>query len=735
VTGSYSDVFGGQNIFPAQLTLLILDIAENVGLQWPVEQALPDADVFADIIEVTATAGLSITMPDARNASNGQSTLINNVGAQTVSILDNEGNNIGSVASGEIWQFYLQDNTTQGGTWRTFEFGAGSSSAVAAALAGAGLKAITTTLNVKIAPTVTPTTPLAILNADRAEAFVFTGGVGAWSLPNPATVGSDWFTYVRNGGTGNLTLTPAAGLINGAASLVYAPGDSSIIITDGTNYYTIGFVSGTTGEFDYTSINVAGTGNYVLAGTELDRKSYRFTGALSGARNVVVPASVQEYWCNNQTNGAFALTVKTLAGTGVVVPQGYALILSCDGTNVVAWEGDPTTGVIPVPLGGLGLTAVAQGGIPYGSAANVYSILAKDTNATRYISNTGASNNPAWAQVDLTNGVTGRLPYANLAQGSALSVLGVAGAAVANVASIVGAASQVLRINDAGNALAFGAVNLAMSAAVTGVLGAVNGGTDQSAVAQGDLLYGSAANLWSRLPKNSASGLKFLANNGGGVNNPNWLTPQFTGNVQFSADYTLVLGDSWRIAYHDSVTPHRLTIPANGTTAFEIGTYIGFCNPSASGALTIAIGGPDNITGHGNATGTGDFIVIPPGYSGYVIKVLSQLWLLVTDAPPTVVSNILYRGYVGADGTTGNRFSHAGWSAARTGTGAYTVTHNLGLADGTRLSIGMSVFASAGNRTGYSTSANDGNQFFIGITDAGAGTASDQAFSFVAATN
>jgi hypothetical protein len=33
--------------------------------------------------------------------------------------------------------------------------------------------------------------------------------------------------------------------------------------------------------------------------------------------------------------------------------------------------------------------------------------LVKDTNATRYLSNTGTSNNPAWAQVDLSNGVTG----------------------------------------------------------------------------------------------------------------------------------------------------------------------------------------------------------------------------------------------------------------------------------------------------------------------------------------
>lgn len=39
--------------------------------------------------------------------------------------------------------------------------------------------------------------------------------------------------------------------------------------------------------------------------------------------------------------------------------------------------------------------------------------LAKNTTASRYLSNSGTSNNPAWAQVDLTNGVTGVLPGAN----------------------------------------------------------------------------------------------------------------------------------------------------------------------------------------------------------------------------------------------------------------------------------------------------------------------------------
>ena len=54
-----------------------------------------------------------------------------------------------------------------------------------------------------------------------------------------------------------------------------------------------------------------------------------------------------------------------------------------------------------------------QGDLLYASSANTLARLAKDANATRYLSNTGTTNNPAWAQINLANGVTGTLPVAN----------------------------------------------------------------------------------------------------------------------------------------------------------------------------------------------------------------------------------------------------------------------------------------------------------------------------------
>ena len=60
---------------------------------------------------------------------------------------------------------------------------------------------------------------------------------------------------------------------------------------------------------------------------------------------------------------------------------------------------------------------VVQGDILFGLEDDMLSKLAKDENQTRYLSNTGENNNPAWTQVDLSNGVTGNLSVSNLDSG------------------------------------------------------------------------------------------------------------------------------------------------------------------------------------------------------------------------------------------------------------------------------------------------------------------------------
>ena len=58
------------------------------------------------------------------------------------------------------------------------------------------------------------------------------------------------------------------------------------------------------------------------------------SGTLTGNQNVICPSTSKSYIVYNGAAGAFTLTVKTAAGTGVVIPPATALQVYCNGTNV-----------------------------------------------------------------------------------------------------------------------------------------------------------------------------------------------------------------------------------------------------------------------------------------------------------------------------------------------------------------------------------------------------------------
>ena len=120
----FSEVFGGSTIYPSQQSYLALALSANVSLSWPIEQQV-GGNVVADIIDLTASApGLNVDLPDARQVSTGYTALFNNVGAQTVTVRNAQGATLISLTSGTTWQLYLTDNSTIGGTWRVFQYGA-----------------------------------------------------------------------------------------------------------------------------------------------------------------------------------------------------------------------------------------------------------------------------------------------------------------------------------------------------------------------------------------------------------------------------------------------------------------------------------------------------------------------------------------------------------------------------------------------------------------------------------
>lgn len=355
---TYTEVFGGGTINPAQRSYLSLVTAIDVTLNWPTNTVATE-DVAADIIDVDATQpGVDISLSDARQVSNGFTSLFVNVGSQNFQVLDSLGATIVSPAPGTAWFIYLTDNSTEDGTWATFQLGATVSVADAAALAGAGIKAISATLNQSILPTLTGSTPITWSDANRALFTIWTGGVGVLDLPTPVSVGSDWFGIVRNEGTGILTLTPAgAETIDGAATLVMNPGESAFIITDGSDWFSVGLGSSSTVGFDYVSIDVSGSGDFILSGVQLDRISYNFIGLLTGNRKIIVPNTLQQYWVDNSTTGAFSFEVATAAQvTPIQLVSNNRAILYCDGNDVIDAETGTFTPPIGIGQGGTGAT-------------------------------------------------------------------------------------------------------------------------------------------------------------------------------------------------------------------------------------------------------------------------------------------------------------------------------------------------------------------------------------------
>ena len=332
---SYINPFTGQTLSPSMVGYEEFTISADLALAWPVNGN--DTDVVASIIEVTATvASLKLIMPSAQQVSTGQSVLIRNIGSNAFTVTDFSGNTIVSIVSGIAEYIYVTGNTTDNGNWEAFTFGAGTSAANAATLAGYGLKAINTTLNQNYTEA-SLFSDAVLNNTNRAQFLVWSTGVGTITLPTAASVGNGWFVMVRNGGSGIVTLTPSGiDTIDTNATQQLQLTESLVIVSNGTNGYST-FAYGRSNLFAYTQLaKTVDTGTYTLSAVEYANVVQEYFGALTGNVIIVLPSTVQIYYLNNQTTGSFSLTFKTSAvgAATVTVPQGQTLTVVCDGTNV-----------------------------------------------------------------------------------------------------------------------------------------------------------------------------------------------------------------------------------------------------------------------------------------------------------------------------------------------------------------------------------------------------------------
>jgi hypothetical protein len=331
---SYTNPYSGQTIQPSQVGYESLTISANEYLQWPVNGNT--SDVVANIIEITATAtNLLVYMPPATQVSVGQTTLIKNVGSNPFTVVDNGGNTIITISSGVAQYIYLTNNLTVNGTWNTVTFGAGTSSASASALAGYGLKAVTTKLNQAYTVS-TIYSNYVLQNSDQASVVTWEGGAGTITLPSANTLGASWFVTIKNDGSGILTLSPSGtDTIDGASNFQLQLAESLTLVSTGSGWVSYGYGQST--QFYFTILSKVITGGTVtLTSVEASNLIQEYTGVLTSNCLVIVPPTVQFYSVNNQTTGSFTLTFSTgaVGGTNLTLPQGQTIIAICDGTNV-----------------------------------------------------------------------------------------------------------------------------------------------------------------------------------------------------------------------------------------------------------------------------------------------------------------------------------------------------------------------------------------------------------------
>jgi hypothetical protein len=291
-----------------------------------------------------------------------------------------------------------------------------------------------------------------------------------------------------------------------------------------------------------------------------------------------------------------------------VFPHGVeAASLAGDGAAITGLDmAHAAAGTLSVARGGTGLGTMGSiGAILYATAALSLAALAGNTSATKkFLSQTGdgsASAAPAWAQLatadisDLSSVATGITKLGTVDTGvwqataiadTYLATISTAGkvANSATTATSANTSSAIVSRDSSGDFSArnitatlfagSGAslTNLNASQLTSGSIAATVGGTGQTAVATGDLLYGSATNTWSRLAGNTSTTREVLLSTG-------------TGSAGQAPSWgTLVAGDIPSLAA-SIITSGTLdeTVGGTGHSSYAAGDLL-----YASGADTLA---------------------------------------------------------------------------------------------------------------------------------------------------
>lgn len=145
-------------------------------------------------------------------------------------------------------------------------------------------------------------------------------------------------------------------------------------------------------------------------------------GTLASPADLIVPSVNKVYLVRNATANGQTVTVKTAAGTGVALLNGYTQLMYCDGTNVIAASQSLNPAVAPGTVSSVTLATTGTGlTVNGGSSANITTSGTFTLAGTLDVDNggTGLSTLPSVGRFPISNGTS----YASgtVASGNAIS--------------------------------------------------------------------------------------------------------------------------------------------------------------------------------------------------------------------------------------------------------------------------------------------------------------------------